>query len=136
MLESWPVGTRPRTAMKIKSYYARTVEDAMAAARQEMGSEAMLVNSRKTPVEARHLGEYEVVFATVGGSGTATEASLSLFGETAAAPSASAVRPALGGGRGTEAGAGGHATRHHAHRVRRRPSGWEYRRTSPMPMRR
>jgi flagellar biosynthesis protein FlhF len=73
--------------MKIKSYYARTVEDAMAAARQEMGSEAMLVNSRKTPGEARHLGEYEVVFATVGGSGTATEASLSLFGETAAAPS-------------------------------------------------
>ena len=72
--------------MKIKSYYARTVEDAMAAARQEMGSEAMLVNSRKTPVEARHLGEYEVVFATVGGSGTATEASLSLFGETAAPP--------------------------------------------------
>ncbi len=73
--------------MKIKSYYARTVEDAMAAARQEMGSEAMLVNSRKTPVEARHLGEYEVVFATVGGSGAPTEASLSLFGETAAAPS-------------------------------------------------
>jgi flagellar biosynthesis protein FlhF len=68
--------------MKIKSYYARTVEDAMAAARQEMGAEAMLVNSRKTPVEARHLGEYEVVFATIGPSGAATEASLSLPGES------------------------------------------------------
>ena len=36
----------------------------MALARQELGPEAMLVNSRKAPPEARHLGEYEVVFAT------------------------------------------------------------------------
>lgn len=50
--------------MKIKSYYCPTVEDAMAMARQELGSEAMLLNSRPTPPEARHLGEYEVVFAT------------------------------------------------------------------------
>jgi flagellar biosynthesis protein FlhF len=68
--------------MKIKSYYARTVEDAMAAARQEMGDEAMLVNSRRTPMEARNLGEYEVVFATIGGAGAATEASLALPGES------------------------------------------------------
>ena len=51
--------------MKIKSYFARTVEDAMAAASQELGTEAMLVNSRKAPIESRHLGEYEVVFATM-----------------------------------------------------------------------
>lgn len=82
MQERWPGVNRSLTAMKIKSYYARTVEDAMAAARQEMGDEAMLVNSRKTPVEARHLGEYEVVFATIGGAGAATEASLSLPGES------------------------------------------------------
>src|SRR4051794_37290955 len=68
--------------MKIKSYYARTVEDAMAAARQEMGAEAMLVNSRKTPLESRHLGEYEVVFASIGPAGSATEASLALPGES------------------------------------------------------
>jgi flagellar biosynthesis protein FlhF len=49
--------------MKIKSYYSRTVEDAVSQARQELGPEAMLMNSRKAPVEARHLGEYEVVFA-------------------------------------------------------------------------
>ena len=55
--------------MKIKSYYSRTGEDAMAAARQEMGPDAMLVNSRKTPPEARHLGEYEVVFGVVGAAG-------------------------------------------------------------------
>ncbi|HWB87411.1 MAG TPA: flagellar biosynthesis protein FlhF [Bryobacteraceae bacterium] len=49
--------------MRIKSYFARTVEDAMGMARQELGQEAMLVNSRRAPVETRHLGEYEVVFA-------------------------------------------------------------------------
>jgi flagellar biosynthesis protein FlhF len=50
--------------MKIKSYFAQTVEEAMARASQEMGPEAMLVNSRRASVEARHLGEYEVTFAT------------------------------------------------------------------------
>ncbi len=49
--------------MKIKSFYARTVEDAMALARSELGAEAMLVNSRKAPPDARALGEYEVVCA-------------------------------------------------------------------------
>lgn len=49
--------------MRIKSYFAAAIEDAMAQARQELGPEAMLVNSRKAPPEARHLGEYEVVFA-------------------------------------------------------------------------
>jgi flagellar biosynthesis protein FlhF len=50
--------------MRIKSYFARTVEGAMELARQEMGSEAMLVNSRRALPEAKHLGEYEVVFAS------------------------------------------------------------------------
>jgi flagellar biosynthesis protein FlhF len=50
--------------MRIKSYYSRTVEDAVSAARQELGTDAMLVNSRRAPVESCHLGEYEVVFAT------------------------------------------------------------------------
>jgi flagellar biosynthesis protein FlhF len=51
--------------MKIKSYYSRSVEEAMATARAELGPDAMLVNSRKAPIQTRHLGEYEVVFATV-----------------------------------------------------------------------
>jgi flagellar biosynthesis protein FlhF len=50
--------------MKIKSYFANTVEDAMAQARQELGPDAMLVNSRKSSLETRHLGAYEVVFVT------------------------------------------------------------------------
>jgi flagellar biosynthesis protein FlhF len=68
--------------MKIRSYYSRTVEDAIASARQEMGPDAMLVNSRKAPPEVRHLGEYEVVFANVGPAGGPAEASLKLPGET------------------------------------------------------
>src|SRR5579872_3257126 len=68
--------------MRIKSYYALNVEDAMAAARQELGPEAMLVNSRRTLMEARHLGEYEVIFATelpVGGSGESSAGASSCF---------------------------------------------------------
>lgn len=49
--------------MRMKSYFARTVEEAVEQARHEMGPEALLVNSRQAPPEARALGEYEVVFA-------------------------------------------------------------------------
>jgi flagellar biosynthesis protein FlhF len=51
--------------MKMKSYFAATVEAAMEQARREMGPEALLVNSRKAPPEAQGLGEYEVVFAVL-----------------------------------------------------------------------
>jgi|GEM_PF-671106 len=53
-------------AFRIKSYYARTVEEALARAREEMGVDAVLVHSRKTPLESRHLGPYEVVFSCPG----------------------------------------------------------------------
>ncbi len=49
--------------MKIKSYFSSSVEEALGRARRELGEEAMLIQSRKAPPEARHLGEYEVVFA-------------------------------------------------------------------------
>lgn len=51
--------------MRMKSYFARTVEEAVEQARHEMGPEALLVNTRKAPPEARALGEYEVVFAVL-----------------------------------------------------------------------
>ena len=70
-----------KNQMKIKSYYSRTVEDAIASARREMGPDAMLVNSRKAPLEVRHLGEYEVVFANLADAGTPADASLQLPGE-------------------------------------------------------
>lgn len=50
--------------MRVKSYYASAVEDAMAQARLELGEDAMLVKTRRAPAEARHMGEYEVIFAS------------------------------------------------------------------------
>src|SRR5689334_5102277 len=70
--------------MRIKSFYANTVEAAAALARQELGEEAMLVESRRAPLEARHLGEYEVVGALVPSAGAAP----------APAPEAAAVQEA------------------------------------------
>ncbi|MBI4874163.1 MAG: hypothetical protein HY822_05975 [Acidobacteria bacterium] len=49
--------------MRLKSYFAATVEAALGQARKEMGEDSLLVNSRKAPPEARHLGECEVVCA-------------------------------------------------------------------------
>src|SRR5580704_14500175 len=64
--------------MKIKSYYSRSVESAIAEAREELGPEAMLVESRKAAPDARHLGEYEVVFALTSEAPHATAAAAGL----------------------------------------------------------
>ncbi len=48
--------------MKIKSYFAESIADAMEKARLELGPDAMLVSSKKVDSELRHLGSYEVVF--------------------------------------------------------------------------
>ena len=48
--------------MRIKSYFSGTVESAMELASRELGDEAVILNSRPAPAEARHLGAYEVVF--------------------------------------------------------------------------
>jgi flagellar biosynthesis protein FlhF len=48
--------------MRIKSYFASSVDEAMEKARRELGPEAMLLNSKKTEIELRALGAYEVVF--------------------------------------------------------------------------
>lgn len=49
--------------MKLKSYFADTVEAAMSQASRELGDDALLVYSREAHPEARYLGAYEVVFA-------------------------------------------------------------------------
>jgi flagellar biosynthesis protein FlhF len=49
--------------MKLKSYFAVSVEAAMNLAAQELGPDAMLVHSRRAGAEMEHAGEYEVVFA-------------------------------------------------------------------------
>jgi len=47
--------------MKLKSFFANTIEEAIRLARNELGPDAMLVNSKRSGVEAQHLGFYEVV---------------------------------------------------------------------------
>ncbi len=49
--------------MEVRSYYATTVEAAMALAEQELGPDALLVQSALSAPELAHLGKYEVVFA-------------------------------------------------------------------------
>ncbi len=53
---------QPTSSMKIKSYFASSVEQAIQEARQELGTEAMLITSRRSSPETRGLGAYEVVF--------------------------------------------------------------------------
>src|SRR5690349_4956216 len=48
--------------MKVKSYFAATVEAAMSAATRELGADAMLLHSKQCSTGPR-AGEYEVVFA-------------------------------------------------------------------------
>ncbi|HTC32551.1 MAG TPA: hypothetical protein VK724_04220 [Bryobacteraceae bacterium] len=49
-------------SMRIKSFFAASVEQAIQEARQELGPDAMLITSRRSSPEARNLGAYEVVF--------------------------------------------------------------------------
>jgi flagellar biosynthesis protein FlhF len=52
--------------MKLKSFFANSIEEAIRLARQELGPEAMLVNSKRSGAEAQHLGLYEVVVCVEG----------------------------------------------------------------------
>lgn len=47
--------------MRLKSNFADTIEEAIGQARRELGPEAMLVKSKRSGAEARHLGMYDVV---------------------------------------------------------------------------
>ncbi|HEX5229206.1 MAG TPA: hypothetical protein VFW44_15935 [Bryobacteraceae bacterium] len=67
--------------MKIKSYFADSVEQAIQEARQELGAEAMLITSRRSSPDSRSLGAYEVVFGLHGAMPAAAQA-----GSTPAAP--------------------------------------------------
>src|SRR6476646_3347182 len=68
--------------MRIKSYFAGSVQEAIESARSELGSDAMLLHSKKTEWELRSLGAYEVVFGVAAEPGAST--GLSPVAETAA----------------------------------------------------
>src|SRR6185369_11637010 len=77
-----------RDQMRIKSYFAKSVDLAMAQAREELGPEAMLLNTRKAPPDQVGGGGYEVIFGVAGES----PAVRSLVAPAAAAPAAEAQR--------------------------------------------
>lgn len=54
--------TENNSRLYVKSYFAASMGEAMERARVELGSDALLLNIREAPPEARHLGECEVVF--------------------------------------------------------------------------
>jgi flagellar biosynthesis protein FlhF len=54
-----------RDQMRIKSYFAKSVDQAMAQAREELGDEAMLLNTRKAPADHPSRMNYEVIFGVV-----------------------------------------------------------------------
>lgn len=49
--------------MRIKSYFAPSVQAAIALAHKEFGHDVTLITSHVASLENRHFGEYEVVFA-------------------------------------------------------------------------
>ena len=49
--------------MYLKSFFAATMEAAMAQGSRELGPDALIVQSRTAPPESRHLGQYEVILA-------------------------------------------------------------------------
>src|SRR5579885_717525 len=65
--------------MNIRAYHSDSVESAIRQAKLELGGDAILLESKETPIEERHRGLYEVRFG---------------FGGTAAPPRPSASRPA------------------------------------------
>jgi flagellar biosynthesis protein FlhF len=53
-------------ALRVKSYFAPSVDAAIAQAREELGPEALLLNTRKLPKDGDQSASYEVVFGVAG----------------------------------------------------------------------
>ncbi len=74
--------------MKLKSFFAASVEEALSQARREFGPEAVLVQSRRSLPEAKEFGEYEVVCALLDEDAARTAAIRSEAKDTAGLQSA------------------------------------------------
>ncbi|HEY3454929.1 MAG TPA: hypothetical protein VGK64_10030 [Bryobacteraceae bacterium] len=77
--------------MRIKSYFAGSVQEAIESARAELGPEAMLLHSKKTEWELRSLGAYEVVFGVAADGGGYTGAAAGI--ETTVPPAGMPEQP-------------------------------------------
>src|ERR1051325_7524402 len=62
-----------KDGMRIKSFFAASVDQAIAQARAELGVEAMLLHTRKLDQDASYPGGYEVAFGVAGDPATAIE---------------------------------------------------------------
>src|SRR5450631_2594934 len=51
-----------RDQLRIKSYFTKSVDQAIAQAREELGPDAMLLNTRRTSADRPEGEGYEVVF--------------------------------------------------------------------------
>ena len=60
--------------MRIKSFFASSVDAALCEARRELGPDAMLIESRRSSGESRRYGEYEVVCAVTNTAGAGSPA--------------------------------------------------------------
>jgi len=79
------VGNQTQT-LYVKSFFAATIREAIEQARQELGPDALLLNTREAPPEARHLGAFEAVFG-----GLPASANVSAPAAAAPEPAASAA---------------------------------------------
>ena len=93
--------------MKIKSYFAKTVDEAIAKARVELGSEALILNTRKVADTGKGAG-YEVVMGVAGTVPAPQAAGAPRTAQPGAAqsPAKAAARPAAAPSRETAASAG------------------------------
>jgi flagellar biosynthesis protein FlhF len=51
--------------MKVKSYFANSIDAAIRQAREELGSDAMLIESHAASTDAKYRGRFEVVFGVL-----------------------------------------------------------------------
>src|SRR5690349_21630799 len=69
-------GIDKNSRLFVKSYFTHSIAEAIELAGAELGSDALLLNTRPAPPESGHPGEYEVVFgvppATNAGGAAAT----------------------------------------------------------------
>ncbi len=75
--------------MKLKSYFAGSVQEALDKARLELGHDAMLISSSETGRDLKDLGSYEVVFGVSHPEGTAAGCSDTKFSFAAGKPASS-----------------------------------------------
>jgi len=57
-------GTMQAESLQVKAYFADSVEEAIQAARRELGPDAVLITSRRAAPEVSSRGAYEVIFGT------------------------------------------------------------------------